>query len=58
MSCRATFALGTAAGDQSDLRFLFADIVTRPLGASFADWAGVSHARGGLNVGAGLVALC
>jgi uncharacterized membrane-anchored protein len=37
--------------------FWFAYIVTRPLGASFADWAGVSHARGGLDIGAGLVAL-
>ena len=27
--------------------FWFAYIVTRPLGASFADWLGVSHARGG-----------
>jgi uncharacterized membrane-anchored protein len=37
--------------------FWFAYIITRPLGASFADWAGVSHARGGLDLGAGPVAL-
>jgi len=32
-------------------------ILTRPLGASFADWMGVSHERGGLNWGNGNVAL-
>ncbi|THG30639.1 COG4705 family protein [Naasia lichenicola] len=32
-------------------------IVTRPLGASFADWIGVDHGRGGLGVGSGAVAL-
>ncbi|MCU1584011.1 MAG: hypothetical protein JWM49_567 [Microbacteriaceae bacterium] len=35
--------------------FWFAYIVTRPLGASFADWMGVSHARGGLDWGTGPV---
>ncbi|WP_307812184.1 COG4705 family protein [Lacisediminihabitans changchengi] len=35
--------------------FWFAYIVTRPLGASFADWAGVSHVRGGLALGTGPV---
>jgi uncharacterized membrane-anchored protein len=35
--------------------FWFAYIVTRPVGASFADWMGVSHARGGLNWGTGPV---
>jgi len=39
------------------LAFWFAYIVTRPLGASFADWMGVSHARGGLAWGAGPVSL-
>jgi uncharacterized membrane-anchored protein len=39
------------------LAFWFAYIVTRPLGASFADWWGVSHARGGLNLGPGPVSL-
>jgi uncharacterized membrane-anchored protein len=37
--------------------FWFAYIVTRPLGASFADWAGVSRARGGLDLGTGTVSL-
>lgn len=39
------------------LTFWFAYVVTRPLGASFADWMGVSHARGGLNLGPGPVSL-
>lgn len=37
--------------------FWFAYVVTRPLGASFADWMGVSHARGGLALGPGPVSL-
>jgi uncharacterized membrane-anchored protein len=37
--------------------FWFAYIMTRPLGASFADWMGVSHARGGLDLGPGRVSL-
>ncbi len=37
--------------------FWFAYIVTRPLGASFADWMGVSTARGGLAWGTGPVSL-
>jgi uncharacterized membrane-anchored protein len=37
--------------------FWFAYIVTRPLGASFADWMGVSHQRGGLDWGTGWVSL-
>ena len=37
--------------------FWAAYILTRPLGASFADWAGVSHARGGLALGTGAVSL-
>jgi uncharacterized membrane-anchored protein len=39
------------------VNFWFAYIVTRPLGASFADWLGVSHARGGLNWGTGAVSI-
>jgi len=35
--------------------FWFAYIITRPLGASFSDWAGVSPARGGLGLGTGPV---
>jgi len=37
--------------------FWFAYIVTRPLGASFADWMGVPTARGGLGWGTGPVSL-
>lgn len=37
--------------------FWFAYIVTRPLGASFADWMGVSHERAGLDWGTGPVSL-
>lgn len=37
--------------------FWFAYIVTRPLGASFADWMGVSVARGGLGWGTGPVSI-
>ena len=39
------------------LAFWFAYIATRPLGASFADWMGVSPARGGLDFGAGPVSV-
>lgn len=37
--------------------FWFAYIVTRPLGASFADWMGVGAERGGLGWGTGPVSL-
>lgn len=37
--------------------FWAAYVLTRPIGASFADWMGVSHARGGLNWGTGPVSL-
>ncbi len=37
--------------------FWFAYIVTRPLGASFADWIGVPHSRRGLGLGTGPVSL-
>ncbi|HEY1456067.1 MAG TPA: hypothetical protein VGG31_06185, partial [Candidatus Dormibacteraeota bacterium] len=36
--------------------FWFAYIVTRPLGASYADWLGVPPSLGGLNLGRGTVA--
>jgi uncharacterized membrane-anchored protein len=39
------------------LAFWLAYILTRPLGASFADWMGVSQARGGLAWGTGQVSL-
>jgi uncharacterized membrane-anchored protein len=42
-------------GMNSILAFWFAYVVTRPLGASFADWLAVSPARGGLALGTGLV---
>jgi uncharacterized membrane-anchored protein len=37
--------------------FWTAYILTRPLGASFADWFAVPHWRGGLGLGAGLVSV-
>ena len=37
--------------------FWFAYVVTRPLGASFADWMGKSHKVGGLALGDGIVSL-
>ena len=37
--------------------FWFAYVVTRPLGASFADWGAVGSARGGLGLGTGTVSL-
>ncbi len=39
------------------LAFWIAYILTRPLGASFADWFAVSPAKGGLGLGAGPVSL-
>jgi uncharacterized membrane-anchored protein len=42
-------------GMNSILAFWFAYVVTRPLGASFADWLGVSPERRGLGIGTGLV---
>jgi uncharacterized membrane-anchored protein len=37
--------------------FWFAYVVTRPLGASFADWMGVATSRGGLDWGTGPVSV-
>ncbi len=37
--------------------FWFAYVLTRPLGASFADWLGKSRHAGGLGLGDGLVAV-
>jgi uncharacterized membrane-anchored protein len=39
------------------LAFWAAYVLTRPLGASVADWMAVSHGRGGLGLGAGGVSL-
>jgi uncharacterized membrane-anchored protein len=44
-------------GMNSILAFWFAYVVTRPLGASFADWLAVSPARRGLGLGTGPVSL-
>jgi uncharacterized membrane-anchored protein len=44
-------------GMNSVLAFWFAYIVTRPLGASFADWLGVPHSLGGVGLGRGVVSL-
>lgn len=40
------------------LCFWFAYVVTRPLGASVADWLGKPTGAGGLGIGSGVVALC
>ena len=39
------------------LAFWTAYVLTRPLGASYADWLGVPHRYGGVGLGRGLVAL-
>ena len=39
------------------MAFWFAYVMTRPLGASFADWMGKSRHAGGLGLGDGPVAL-
>jgi uncharacterized membrane-anchored protein len=44
-------------GMNAVLAFWFAYIVTRPLGASFADWMAVPNSRGGLGFGYGPVSV-
>jgi uncharacterized membrane-anchored protein len=44
-------------GMNSILAFWFAYVVTRPVGASVADWLAVTHQRGGLDLGTGWVSL-
>jgi uncharacterized membrane-anchored protein len=44
-------------GMNAIVAFWFAYVLTRPLGASFADWFGASRADSGLGLGAGWVAL-
>jgi uncharacterized membrane-anchored protein len=44
-------------GLNSVLAFWMAYVLTRPLGASYADWLGVPHRYGGVGLGRGLVAL-
>ena len=51
-------ALGYRSGAMNPiLAFWFAYVVTRPLGASFADWLAVPGYRGGLGLGTGPVSL-
>ncbi|MGC8510682.1 MAG: hypothetical protein ACP5PB_07415 [Acidimicrobiales bacterium] len=50
-------ALTRRASRHDVLTFWTAYVLTRPLGASVADWCGVSPARGGLNWGPGTVGL-
>ena len=51
MIARRVFALNEV------FAFWFAYVITRPLGASYADWLGVPQALGGLNFGRGTVAV-
>jgi uncharacterized membrane-anchored protein len=57
----AVFAIPAVAHRLFGLRevvaFWFAYIITRPLGASYADWLGVPHSLGGLNLGRATVAV-
>jgi uncharacterized membrane-anchored protein len=51
-------AIGYRLGALNELlAFWFAYIITRPLGASFADWLGVPRSLSGLNLGRGRIAL-
>jgi uncharacterized membrane-anchored protein len=50
-------ALARLMGLNAVAAFWWAYVLTRPLGASFADWMGVSKARGGLAWGTGQVSL-
>jgi uncharacterized membrane-anchored protein len=50
-------ALARLAGLNAVAAFWWAYVLTRPLGASFADWMGVSKDRGGLGWGTGPVSL-
>jgi len=49
--------LARHAGAGEVLTFWAAYILTRPLGASYADWLGVPHALGGLDLGRGTVSI-
>jgi uncharacterized membrane-anchored protein len=49
--------LARRLGLNATFAFWFAYIVTRPLGASFADWAAVPASRGGLGLGYGPVSI-
>jgi uncharacterized membrane-anchored protein len=50
-------AIACKLGLNGIIAFWFAYIVTRPFGASFADWMGVAGSRGGLDWGTGKVSL-
>jgi uncharacterized membrane-anchored protein len=50
-------ALGYLFGLNEIFAFWFAYIMTRPVGASFADWISVPHSSGGLGLGKGPVSL-
>ena len=51
-------AIGYRIGALKELlAFWFAYVITRPLGASFADWLGVPRSLSGLNLGRGRIAL-
>jgi uncharacterized membrane-anchored protein len=41
----------------SIVAFWLAYVMTRPLGASFADWFGKPHSLGGIGIGSGLVSV-
>lgn len=45
------------AGLDAVVAFWAAYVITRPLGASFADWMGTPHSLGGLNFGRGTVSI-
>jgi uncharacterized membrane-anchored protein len=49
--------VGWRLGMNPVFSFWFAYVITRPLGASFADWIGKDHSLGGLGAGDGVVAL-
>jgi uncharacterized membrane-anchored protein len=51
------FLARRAAGLNALVAFWWAYIITRPLGASYADWLGVPKSLGGLNLGRGTVAI-
>ena len=50
-------AIAFKLGLNGIVAFWFAYVVTRPFGASFADWMGVAGSRGGLDWGTGKVSL-
>jgi uncharacterized membrane-anchored protein len=51
------FVARRLAGLGEVVAFWFAYVITRPLGASYADWLGVPHSLGGLDYGRGTVAV-